>query len=109
MRKEEKESKKRGSLAGQILLKATSTKEALVAVMNRPSYAHVPSAHKVRFEDIFRKVDRVESQASACVHDNSKPLPVEVKSMPEMMVLHKTAKSEETKLMKLLVVMDRAL
>ena len=109
MRKEEKDSKNRGSLAGQILLKATATKESLVATMNRPSYATLPSTHKVRIEDIFRKVDRVESQASACVHDNSRPLPEEVKSMPDMMVMHKSAKAEESKLLKLLVVMDRAL
>ena len=109
MRKEEKDNKKRGALAGQILVKATSTKESITAVMNRPSYATLPAPHKHRIEEFFRKADRVETQAATCVHDNSRPLPDEVKSMAEMMVLHKGAKAEEGKILKLLVVMDRAL
>ena len=109
MRKEEKETHKRGVLASQIQVKATAAKEAIVAVLNRPSYASLPASHKVRIEECFRKVDRVESQAAACVHDNSRPLPDEAKSMAEMMVLHKSAKAEESKILKLLVVMGRAL
>ena len=109
MRKAEKDTKKRGVLAGQIAAKATSTKEFLIAVMHRPSYATLPATNKSRIEEFFRKADRVETQAVACVRDNSKPLPEEGQSMAEMMVLHKNAKAEESKILKILVVMDRAL
>ena len=107
--KDEKEGKKRGALCSQILLKATSTKDLLATVMNTPCYSSLPAPHKLRIEDHFRKLTQVESQAAACVHDNSKPLPDDVKSMSEMMHLQKAAKLEESKLMKLIVAMEKVL
>ena len=76
--------------------------------MSEHSYVVLASTHKTQPEDIFRTIIKVESQARACVMDNSRPLPDDAKTVADVAGISKNAKKEQQSMTKLLVLMDRA-